>query len=207
MHLSFQKLFFAIATIVSLFAILVLAQSILIPLSSALLISLILYPVVKKLESWGVNKILAAFLSIFIVLLTIVGSIYLFSTELIKLTKEFTDFQGKILHVFAAATLYINDNLNFVHNLKKNELIDLIKDWASQSTGSLVRQTFSNTATFLAEMLATIIFTFLILIYRKGLLTAFSGFYPEDKREKAHHQQRGGHRCKRRTRPNYLLPI
>lgn len=131
------------------------------------------------------NKILAAFLSIFTVLLTIGGSIFLFSTQLIKLTKEFSNFQGKILHVFAAATLYINDNLNFVHNLKKNELIDLIKDWASQSTGSLVRQTFSNTATFLAGMLATIIFTFLILIYRKGLLTAFSGFYPADKREKA----------------------
>ncbi len=185
MHLSFQKMFFAIATVVSLFAILVLAQSILIPLSSALLISLILYPVVKKLESWGMNKILAAFLSIFIVLLSIGGSIFLFSTQIIKLTKEFTNFQAKILHVFAAATLYINDNLNFVHNLKKNELIDLIKEWINQSTGSLVMQTFSDTATFLAGMLATIIFTFLILIYRKGLLTAFSGFYPEDKREKA----------------------
>ena len=130
------------------------------------------------------NKILAAFTSIFIVLVTIGGSIFLFSTQLIKITKEFSNFQGKILHVFAEATLYINDNLNFVHNLKKNELIELLKDWVGQSSGALVRQTFSSTATFLAGMLATIIFTFLILIYRKGLLTAFTSFYPEDKQEK-----------------------
>jgi len=184
MHLSFQKIFFAIATVVSVFAILFLAQSILIPLSFAFLLSLILYPLVKKLESWGVNKILAAFTSIVIVLVTICGSIFLFSTQLIKRTKEFSNFQGKILHVFAEATLYINDNLNFVHNLKKNELIELLKDWVGQSSGALVRQTFSSTATFLAGMLATIIFTFLILIYRKGLLTAFTSFYPEDKQEK-----------------------
>jgi predicted PurR-regulated permease PerM len=184
MHLSFQKIFFAIATVVSVFAILFLAQSILIPLSFAFLLSLILYPLVKKLESWGVNKILAAFTSIVIVLVTICGSIFLFSTQLIKRTKEFSNFQGKILHVFAEATLYINDNLNFVHNLKKNELIELLKDWVGQSSGALVRQTFSSTATFLAGMLATIIFTFLILIYRKGLLTAFTSFYPEHKQEK-----------------------
>lgn len=184
MHLSFQKIFFAIATVVSVFAILFLAQSILIPLSFAFLLSLILYPLVKKLESWGVNKILAAFTSIVIVLVTIGGSIFLFSTQLIKRTKEFSNFQGKILHVFAEATLYINDNLNFVHNLKKNELVELLKDWVGQSSGALVRQTFSSTATFLAGMLATIIFTFLILIYRKGLLTAFTSFYPEDKQEK-----------------------
>ncbi|HCD66907.1 MAG TPA: AI-2E family transporter, partial [Bacteroidetes bacterium] len=134
MHLSFQKIFFAIATVVSVFAILFLAQSILIPLSFAFLLSLILYPLVKKLESWGVNKILAAFTSIVIVLVTICGSIFLFSTQLIKRTKEFSNFQGKILHVFAEATLYINDNLNFVHNLKKNELIELLKDWVGQSS-------------------------------------------------------------------------
>jgi len=39
MNLSFQKLFYAIATAFALFAILVLAKPILIPLSIALLIS------------------------------------------------------------------------------------------------------------------------------------------------------------------------
>jgi predicted PurR-regulated permease PerM len=184
MNVSFQKQFFAIAIVFAFFAILILAKSILIPLGFALLISFILYPLAKKVESWGMNKILAAFLSIFAVILIIGGCIFLFSTQIIKLTKEFSNFQGKILLVFADATLYINDNLNFVPNLGKNGLIDRIKDWLTESTGSLVKQTFSNTATFLAGLMATIIYTFLILIYRKGLIKAFSGFSPEDRRER-----------------------
>lgn len=184
MNLSFQKLFFAIATVFVLFAILILAKSILIPLAFALLISFILYPLVKKFELWGMKNILAAFLSIFAVILIIGGGIFLFSTQIIQLSKEFPHFQDKIILAFTDVTLYINKNVNFIPNLGKDELFDRIKDWLNESTSSLVKQTFSNTATFLAGLLAIIIFTFLILIYRKGLIKAFSWFSPEDKRER-----------------------
>jgi predicted PurR-regulated permease PerM len=179
MTLSFQKLFFAIATVFAFFTILILAKSILIPLSFALLISFILYPLVKKFESWRMNKTLAAFLSIFAVILIVGGGIFLFSTQIIEVSKEFSHLQDKIILAFTDVTLYINKNVSFVPNLEQNELFDRIKNWLNESAGSLVKQTFSNTATFLAGLLATIIFTFLILIYRKGLIKAFSGFSPE----------------------------
>ena len=184
MNLSFQKLFFAIATVFAFFAVLILAKSVLIPLALALLISFILFPLVKKLEAWGLNSILAAFVSIFTVILILVGGIFLFSTQIIELSKEFTHFQDKIINAFTDLTLYINQNVSFLPDLKKNELFDRIKDWLNGSIGSLVKQTFSNTATFLAGLLATIIFTFLILIYREGLIKAFSAFSPEDKRKR-----------------------
>lgn len=184
MNLSFQKLFFSIATVFSLFAVLFFAKSILIPLSFALLISFMLYPVVKKCESWGMNKILAAFLSIFSVILIISGGIFLFSTQIIQITNEFSHFQDKIVGAFTDLTLFINENVSFVPNLKKNELFNQIKDWLTESGGMLVKQAFSSTAAFLAGLLATVIFTFLILIYRDGLTRAFSGFSPPAKRER-----------------------
>jgi predicted PurR-regulated permease PerM len=184
MNISFQKLFFAIATIFALFAILILAKSILIPLGFALLISFILYPVVKKVESCGIKTILAAFLSIFALILIIGGGIFLFSTQIFELSKEFPHFQDKIILAFTEVTLYINKNVNIIPNLEKSELFDRIKDLLNESIGSLVKQTFSNTVSFLAGLLATIIFTFLILINRKGLTKAFSWFSPEDKRER-----------------------
>src|SRR5665647_1293348 len=108
MSLSFQKIFFAIGTFVALFAILILAKSILIPLSVALLLSFILFPLAKKFESWRINKTLAAFLSIFAVLLLIGGVIFFFSTQIIELSKEVSHFQDKIILAFADVTLYIN---------------------------------------------------------------------------------------------------
>lgn len=184
MNLSFQTLFFVIATLIALFAILILAQSILIPLAFALLISFMLFPLAKKLESWRINRTLAAFLSIFGVLLIIAGFISIFSTQLIKLSKEFTHFQDKIILVFADVTLYINNNMSFAKKLEKNELFNLIKDWLNKSTVSLIRQSFNNTIIFFTGLLATIIFTFLILIYRNGLTQAFMRFSPEDKRKR-----------------------
>jgi len=184
MNISFQKLFYALASVIALFAILVLARPILIPLAFALIISFILFPLTKRFESWGMNKEFGALLSILTVILIIAGGIYLFSSQIIELSKELSSFKDKIILAFADITLYINKNVNIISNLGKHELSDKIKDWLTESTGSLVRKTFTTTSTLLAGMLGTIIFTFLILIYRNGLTHAFITFSPEDKRER-----------------------
>lgn len=184
MNLSFQKLFYAIATVFALFAILVLAKSILIPLSVALLISFILLPLAKKFEAWKINKIFAAFLSIFSVVLLIAGIIYFFSTQIINISKEFTHFQDRIINAFAEITVYINNNVNLGENLEKDELFNRMKVWLTDSTGSLLSKTVNSTATFLAGLMATIVFIFLFLIYRDGLTHAFLAFSSKDKRHR-----------------------
>lgn len=184
MNLSFQKLFYAIATVFALFAILVLAKTILIPLSIALLIAFILFPLAKKFQTWKINKIFAAFLSIFSVVLIILGVVYFFSTQIIAISKEFTHFQDRIVNAFADVTVYINNNVSFVENLERDELFNRMKEWLTDSTGFLISKTVNSTATFMAGLLATIVFTFLFLIYRDGLTQAFLAFSPKDKRNR-----------------------
>lgn len=184
MNISFQKLFYIIATAFLLFAILVFAKPILIPLSTALLISFILLPLVNKFEKWKISKIFAAFLSIFTVILIIGGVAYFFSTQIINIAQEFTHFQDKIIRAFADLTLFINSEVSFMQDLEKDELFNRMKDWINDSTGFLVSKTVSNTATFMAGLLATIIFTFLFLIYRHGLTKAFLAFSTENNRER-----------------------
>jgi len=182
MDISFQKMFYAIATVFALFAVLVLAKAILIPLSIALLLSFILFPLTKKFESFKMNTVIAAFLSIFVMLFIIGGVIYFFSSQIIGLSDEFADFKDKIILLFADVTLFFNNNVSFVPNLEKNELIERMQAWISQSTGSLVGKTVSNTATFFVGLLATFVFTFLILLYRKGFTVAFTHFSREENR-------------------------
>ena len=184
MNISFQRLFYALATVFALFAFLILAKPILIPLAFALFMSFILFPLAKKFESWGMNKVFAAFISILTVIVIIGGGIYLFSTQLIELSKELSNFQDRIIRAFADVTLYINKNVNMISNLGKNELFDKIKEWFTQSSGSLVSKTFTTSTTFIAGLFGTIIFTFLFLIYRNGFTQAFMSFSPEDKRER-----------------------
>lgn len=182
MKISFQKLFYVIATVIAIFAILVLAKSILIPLGIALLMSFILFPLARKFEKWGVKRILAAFLSIFVVVLMVGAVISFFSSQIVELSNEFANFQDKIILAFADVTLYIDKHVGFIH-LEKNELFGRMKGWLSESTGSLVMNSINSTASFLSGLLGAVVFTFLILIYRKGLTEAFVGFFPVEKKE------------------------
>lgn len=185
MNLSFQKMFFVIATVFALFAIMILGRTVLIPLTFALLLSFILLPVSNRLESWGVNRLLAAFLSILFMFILLGAGIFLFSTQIVKLTEEFTDFQEKILNTLAELTYFINSNFNFVSDLGRGDLIDKMKEWFNDSAGSLVSQTFSGTSSFLTGLISVIIFTFLILIYRKGLTHSMSMFFSKENRPRA----------------------
>jgi predicted PurR-regulated permease PerM len=185
MHFSFQKLFFTLASVFALFAFFVLAKPVLIPLAFAFLVAFILFPLCRKYEAWGANKIWAAFLSIFTLFVIVAGGLFLFSTQIIELSDNLAEFKEKILEIFTDLTLFINKNMSFVPPLEKGELFDKLKMWLNNSVGSLASQTFSGTAAFLTGLVTTIVFTFLILIYRNGLVAAFVAFFPEDNREKA----------------------
>ncbi len=185
MRLSFQKVFYAIAAVMGLFAILILAKAVLIPIAFAFLIAFILFPVARKFESWGANDIVAAFLSILCLLLIIGGATFLFSSQIIQLSENLTGFKVKILDVFAEATLFINKNFEFIPQLEKGELLDKIKSWLNESAGALLSQTFSSTANIVFGVLTSVIFTFLILIYRIGMVRALVSFYPLEHRERA----------------------
>ncbi len=185
MKFSFERLFYAIATVFAIFAFMIFAEPILIPLAYALLISFILLPVAQKFESWGLNRVLATLITMLAVVFLIGGGIFFLSTQIIDLAKEFSQIKDKILQVLADITFYINANLKFVPDLEKDEMIEWLKNLVGESAGYLVGQTFNNTAAFLASLLSTIVFIFLILIYRSGLTYAFTLFFDEGERKKA----------------------
>jgi predicted PurR-regulated permease PerM len=142
--LSFKNLFFILAFVFGLFAVLLLTKPILIPLSLALFISFILLPVVKKLEGWGLNKLLSAFVPILLLLLIIAGSMTLFSAQIMSLSDQLDDFKGQILSALSDAVVFINNNINFIDDLNREELVDSGKEWINESAGSLIQNAFSS---------------------------------------------------------------
>lgn len=185
MHVSFQKIFYVVASLLGLLAVLIVARTVLIPLAFAFLLAFILYPAVRKIESWGVSQIMSATLSILALFLIIGGGIVLFSNQIIQLSDNLTDFRDKILVLFADITVFINQNVGFVTQLEEGKLIELIRGWFSESMGSLLSQTFSGTASFLVGLVTVTVFLFLILIYRKRLISGFVHFYAPENREQA----------------------
>jgi predicted PurR-regulated permease PerM len=185
MNISFQRIFFVIASIFAIFAILILAKPVLIPLSFALLISFILLPLCKTFESWRINRIFSVILTFIVMIIVIALGIYLFSSQIIRLSQEFYDIKDKILLILTDITIYLNDNVNLLPNIERGELLDRIKTHFSKSAGVMLGQTFTGTTSFITGFFACLVFTFLLLIYRNGLSYAFTMFYPETLRGKA----------------------
>ncbi len=150
----------------------------------ALLISFILYPLVKKLEGWGVNNLLAAFLSLLLIFLLLGGGITLFSAQIVNLSDQLNDFSGKVMNTLTDAVVYINSNVNFIETLNRDELLEKGKEWMSESSGALLQNTFNSTASFFTGLVTTIIFAFLLLIYRQGLTKAFISFGDDENKAK-----------------------
>lgn len=184
MNLSFSKLFFILAFIFGLFAVMIIGRSVLIPLSMALLISFILFPVAQKLEAWGVNRLFAAFLSLLMMFLILGGFLTLFSTQIMNFSDQIAGFTEKLMDTLSEVIVYVNGNVNFIEDLNREELIEEGKSWLQESSGTFLQSTFSTTATLVTGAFTTVIFTFLILIYRDGLTKAFVSFGEEENRER-----------------------
>ena len=176
MTISFQRIFYIVGFVIGLFALMIAAKSVLIPLSMALFLSFILFPIVKKLEGWGLSTILSASLALVGAFAVLGVGIALFSAEIIDLSTELNDFSGKIMSSLTEALAFLNSNVNFLDDFNRDELIEQGKSWIKSSSGFLVQNTFSSTASFLTGLLSTIIFTFLLLIYRHGLTQAIVAF-------------------------------
>lgn len=183
MQLSFQKSFFVLATIFLLFAALIYAKTILFPISLALMLAFILFPLTRRIEKWGANNMLAAFLAILIAVLLIAGFVVLFSTQLIKMSGELTEFKDKITGLFTDILYFINKNVSFVDNLSREELMNEATGWLKNSAGSLLGKTVNSTTNFLTSLITILIYTFLILIYRQSLTKAFVRFGSENNKD------------------------
>lgn len=191
MKLSFQNAFFTLAFIALLIVFLVVAKSILIPLSIALLLAFILYPVYKKFTKWGLGNILAAFLSILLMLVVLGGGAAFFSAEIIALSDEISNFGEKLSKLYAEVIFFINNNVSITDDLDKDQLLKDLKSWLKDSAGKLLGDTFSSTASFLTGVVTTFIYMFLFLIYNKGFVRAFMKFSPEGKKEQFFNMLKG----------------
>lgn len=181
MQLSFQHLFFTLAFAVLVIAIMVVAKAILIPLGLALLLAFILHPLHKRLKRKKIGNIGAAIAVLLSFFLVLIGVLTFFSAEILSLSDQLTDFGDKLMSIFTDSVVFVNENLSFLGNFDKDQLLEDGKAWIKDGAAGLLGKTFSNTASILTGLFTVIIYTFLFLIYKEGLVSAFMRFAPEEK--------------------------
>ena len=173
MSISIRSIFYSIVVIAAVFVFLYFGAPVLIPLAIGLLLSFILFPICVKLEKWGLNRILAAIVGIIIVVGPLGIIFYFFSSEIIRMMSDFSDFGHRLTLLSHEVVYFINKHFSFLPDMEGDAIIDKGEEIVKKSGEKIMANTVNQTATILAGFIMVIVYTFLLLIYRSGLVSIF----------------------------------
>ncbi len=140
-------------------------RPLLIPVSFALLLSLLLNPLVNRFEKWRVPKVLAISIALLIALAGIAGAGYFLSTEISGFGTELPTLKKKFFELTAQFQHEINTRFG-IDSKKQNQYISE----AEQGMKPWIGSTLGTVASSLSILFLLPVYTFLLLYYKKILL-------------------------------------
>lgn len=163
-------------------ALLYFGKTVLIPLSFALLISFILYPVCKWMEKKGINATFAIFISIFGILLLFSAVSYLFFLQIIAFSNEWQFFKVKLLETALQISNYVSERFNLS---SENQMVFLKNVINSSGTQALLffQKTIYSLSEAVFYLMIIPVYAVLILYYRQLLVNVLYLVFPSEKKE------------------------
>ena len=168
--------------IVLISVLLYFGKSLFIPLSFAMLISCILYPVCKLIEKKGINSGVAIFISIFGMILLLCSVVYLFFLQLIAFSNEWEFFRIKLLETAVQMSSYLSEQFNLSSENQIMLLKNLINNSGTQAL-SLLQNTLYSLSESIFYLLIIPVYSILILYYRQLLINVLYHIFPSEKKE------------------------
>lgn len=182
MKFSLQHLFYGIGSLIGIGVIMIYGKSLLVPLSFALLLSFMLYPVNRWLRTRGWNDIFASLGALFVFILAISGVLTFFSNEVLSLADQWSDFRERLLNLYSSIILFFNENVPWMEPLNEQELVDDAIQWITNSWSDVLGRTFSESTSFLSDVFMVFLFAFLFLLFHKTIVKATAKTSPADQR-------------------------
>lgn len=160
-------------------------KALFIPLSFAMLISFILYPICKGMERKGINNSLSIFIAIFSIAILLVAIIYLLFSQLLEFYHEWPIVKNKLLETQTQLGVFLTEQFG----LSIEKQAELLKKITS-NLGLQVLPFLSSTAYSFSEsffiLVLTLVFSALILFHRQLLANALYNIFPSEKRKTIH---------------------
>ena len=174
----FQYFFFIVV-------ILYVGKSLFIPLSFALLISFLLYPICKWLEKKGINSNIAIGISLLGVSVFGFALLLLFVSQVLQFAGEWHNLETKLEETLHQFSLYLTQQFG-VNQENQSVYLKNALNSSGSSVISILRNTIAGFTESLYYLIIVPIFSILILSYRKMLVNALYHFFALDKKATIH---------------------
>jgi predicted PurR-regulated permease PerM len=154
-----------------------------IPLSFALLVSFILYPVCKWLEKKGISPAIAIGISLSIVFFLIISILSLLIFQAKEFLLEWEPFKTKLLEAINQISIFISQYFNVTNTEQISFFENLINHSENQVLGILESSFYSFSHTLYYTIIIPV-FSALILFHRRMFTDALLVFFPIEQKEK-----------------------
>lgn len=165
--------------------ILYFGKTLFIPLSFSLLISFILYPICKWMETKGMNKGVSIIISILGVTLLVGAIIYLLFAQFSEFLQEWQSLRTKLTETVNQLSIFISERFDFSLE-KQTEFINNTLNNSGSQAFSIVRNTAYSLSESVFFLLMIPVFSALILFHRQMLSNALYELFPPERKKTIH---------------------
>jgi len=171
--------------IVLVSVVLYFGRTLFIPLSFALLISFVLYPVCRWLEKKGWPRWAAILLCLLLLLLLPAVLVFLLVRQMLRFGQEWPRLQAKLLHAWSSLRLYVEEHLG-LDMARQADWIEAMARDAAVTGFTLVQELLYTSAVSVVLLVLIPLYVALILYNREQLSQALFSLFPSQ----AHHNIR-----------------
>lgn len=153
---------FTVLTVLTLY----IGRPFLVPLAFAGILAMLLLPVSRKLESWGVGRVGATLLCILLVLLLVAGFVGIIYAQAASFSKDWPEIQGKLQQGISQVQGWVQQQFG----IGPQRQIQTLKEQASklsQSASGLVGTFFSGLTGLLTGLVLVVLYLFFLLWKRE----------------------------------------
>ncbi|MGI4743055.1 MAG: AI-2E family transporter [Janthinobacterium lividum] len=161
-------------------------DDLLLPLIYAILLSLLLMPIVVRLEKWRWPRMLAIFSAILLVIVCLLGLFYFFGSQIIGLRAELPIIQSKLVVLFDQQQQVLSQRFHF-QPMSHEEVIDSSLSALQKQSSKYLGSTLNTTLGVLSTVTLVPIYIFCFLYYRDHLRQFMFRFVEPDKRTSVLH--------------------
>ncbi len=182
----YMKLPMVLLTIVLTVAIMIYAKSILVPLVISGLLAILISPLSSWLESKGVPRIIAAFLSLIALLGFMFGLIYFFYNQLIGFADEIYLLERRMAEFLKAFNEFTEQHIEGAVPISFDDIQNAAFNYIYANMASLTQGVIA-TATTITIIFIIPIYIFLFIYFRRFLVEFILRAFPEKDRDKVNH--------------------
>ena len=158
-------------------------QGLLIPLVFAILFSVLLFPLVQRLEKWRVPRVLAIIICLLVALSVLTGLFWGISVQISNFAEVVPKFVLRGSEYINSIQTFADEHLNITRQRQVSE----VKKYLSQALaegGTILTSTLLATTSIITNLFLVLLFAFFFLLYRDFFRSFFYKIFSETRRSK-----------------------